>query len=110
AVKSLGGGAGACYLYVRRDMTKALEPRLTGWQAHARPFAFETGAIDYTESSMLSFAHGTPQIPAAVGAVASYEVIKSIGIDLIRARSLHLTQYLIDSASERVLSVNSETR
>jgi selenocysteine lyase/cysteine desulfurase len=59
---------------------------------------------------MLRFAHGTPPVPALVGAGAAYEVIKAIGIDLIRARSLHLTQYLIDSASERGLTVNSETR
>ena len=110
SVKWLCGGPGAGYLYVRPDLASSLEPRLTGWQAHARPFAFEPGAIDYTESSMLRFAHGTPPVPALVAAGASYEVIKSIGIDLIRARSLHLTQYLIDSASERGLTVNSETR
>ena len=110
SVKWLCGGPGAGYLYVRPDLAQTLEPRLTGWQAHARPFAFETGAIDYTEASMLRFAHGTPPVPALVGAGAAYEVIKSIGIDLIRARSLHLTQYLIDSASERGLTVNSETR
>ena len=110
SVKWLCGGPGAGYLYVRPDLARTLEPRLTGWQAHARPFAFEPGPIDYTESSMLRFAHGTPPVPALVGAGASYEVIKSIGIDLIRARSLHLTQYLIDSASERGLTVNSETR
>jgi kynureninase len=83
---------------------------LTGWQAHARPFAFEPGAIDYTESSMLRFAHGTPPVPALVAAAASYRVISEVGVDLIRARSLFLTQYLIDKSLERGLTVNSETR
>ena len=64
AVRWLCGGPGAGYLYVRPDLQDALEPRLTGWQAHARPFAFEPGAIDYVESSMLRYAHGTPAVPA----------------------------------------------
>jgi len=110
SVKWLCGGPGAGYLYVRPDLRDRLEPRLTGWQAHARPFAFETGAIDYAESSMLRYAHGTPAVPALVSAAASYRVIREIGADLIRARSLFLTQYLIDKAQERGLTVSSETR
>ncbi|MEO9005519.1 MAG: kynureninase, partial [Candidatus Dormibacter sp.] len=55
-------------------------------------------------------AHGTPAVPALVSAAASYRVIREIGIDLIRARSLFLTQYLIDMTRERGLTVNSETR
>jgi len=83
---------------------------LTGWQAHARPFAFEPGAIDYTDSSMLRFAHGTPPVPALLAAAASYRVIREVGVDLIRARSLYLTEHLIDTALERGLTVNSQTR
>jgi kynureninase len=110
SVKWLCGGPGAGYLYVRPDLRDRLEPRLTGWQAHARPFAFEPGAIDYAETSMLRYAHGTPAVPALVSAAASYLVIREIGADLIRARSLFLTQYLIDKAQERGLTVSSETR
>ncbi len=110
SVKWLCGGPGAGYLYVRPDLQDALQPRLTGWQAHARPFAFEPGAIDYVESSMLRYAHGTPAVPALVAAAASYRMIREVGVDLIRARSLFLTQYLIDKAQERGLAVNSETR
>jgi len=39
SVKWLCGGPGAAWLYVRPDLAAALEPALTGWQAHARPFA-----------------------------------------------------------------------
>ncbi len=59
---------------------------------------------------MLRYAHGTPAVPALVSAAASYLVIREIGADLIRARSLFLTQYLIDKAQERGLTVSSETR
>ena len=110
SVKWLCGGPGGGYLYVRPDLRDKLEPRLTGWQAHARPFAFEPGPIEYTTAGMLRFAHGTPAVPALVAAGAAYKVIREIGVDLIRARSLHLTQHLIDKAQERGLKVNSETR
>ena len=41
SVKWLCGGPGAAWLYVRPELAETLEPALTGWQAHARPFAFE---------------------------------------------------------------------
>ena len=41
SVKWLCGGPGRGWLYVRPDLAATLEPALTGWQAHARPFAFE---------------------------------------------------------------------
>ena len=41
SVKWLCGGPGNGWLYVRPDLAERLEPTFTGWQAHARPFAFE---------------------------------------------------------------------
>ena len=35
------GGPGNGWLYVRPDLAEGLEPTVTGWQAHAQPFAFE---------------------------------------------------------------------
>ena len=43
SVKWLCGGPGAGWLYVRPDLAEQLEPAFAGWQAHARPFAFEDG-------------------------------------------------------------------
>lgn len=110
SVKWLCAGPGAGYLYVRPDLRDQLQPRLTGWQAHARPFAFEPGPIDYTSASMLRYAHGTPAVPALIAACASFSLIASVGIEAIRERSLSLTQHLIDGALERGLEVASETR
>src|SRR3989442_624850 len=39
-IKWLCGGPACGYLYVRPDLLSRLEPRLTGWVAHAEPFAF----------------------------------------------------------------------
>src|SRR5256885_13735277 len=44
-LKWLCGGPGVAYLYVREDLRAKLRPALTGWIAHRRPFAFETGKI-----------------------------------------------------------------
>ena len=33
-LKWLCGGPGNCFLWIRPDLAKTLEPRLTGWQAH----------------------------------------------------------------------------
>src|SRR6201984_3944031 len=45
----LCGGPGVAYLYVRPDLGKKLQPKLTGWFAHQDPFAFEVGPIRYAE-------------------------------------------------------------
>src|SRR5438309_1515199 len=50
SVKWLCGGPGAAWLYVRPELAQRLEPALTGWQAHARPFAFEPRQ-DYAEGA-----------------------------------------------------------
>src|ERR1700746_3280984 len=38
SVKWLCGGPGNGWLYVRPDLSERLEPTVTGWQAHERPF------------------------------------------------------------------------
>jgi kynureninase len=40
-LKWLCGGPGGCFLYVAPHVSAELTPAFTGWQAHARPFAFE---------------------------------------------------------------------
>lgn len=99
SVKWLCGGPGAGYLYVRRDLWPALEPRFTGWMAHRRPFAFETAAIDYAEDSF-RFLNGTPAIPALYAARSGYEIIAEIGVERIREKSLRQTARLIELAEE----------
>lgn len=105
SVKWLCGGPGAGYLYVRRDLWPKLEPRFTGWMAHKRPFAFETGAIDYAEDSF-RFLNGTPAIPALYAASAGYEIVAEIGVQKICEKSLRQTARLIQLAEEAGFRVN----
>jgi kynureninase len=105
SVKWLCGGPGAGWLYVRPDLAATLEPALTGWQAHARPFAFEPEQ-DYAEGAW-RFLTGTPNVPALYAATAGYDVIEEVGVAPIRERSLELTTLLIELLDEAGFPVGS---
>ena len=105
SVKWLCGGPGAAWLYVRPDLAPTLEPALTGWQAHARPFAFEPEQ-DYAEGAW-RFLTGTPNVPALYAATAGYDVVEEVGVERIRRRSLEQTALLIELIDEAGLEVDS---
>jgi kynureninase len=106
SVKWLCGGPGAGYLYVRRDLWPALEPRLTGWMAHSNPFAFDPGPIDFAPDAF-RFLNGTPNIPGMYAAQSGYEIINEIGVANIRAKSIRQTSELIALAEEAGFPVKS---
>ncbi len=100
AIKWLCGGPGVAYLYVRPDLRAKLEPTFTGWFAHQRPFNFEVGPNVYRDD-IYRFLSGTPQIACFYGAEPGLDIIRQIGVERIRARSLQLTRYLLERARER---------
>jgi kynureninase len=106
SVKWLCGGPGAGYLYVRRDLWPSLEPRVTGWMAHRRPFDFDPGPIDFAGSAF-RFLQGTPNIPGLYAAQSGYEIINEVGVENIRAKSIRQTSMLIDLADKAGYRVNS---
>jgi len=105
SVKWLCGGPGAGWLYVRPDLASRLEPSLTGWQAHAQPFAFEPEQ-DYAEGAA-RFLTGTPNVPALYAATAGYDVIEEVGVARIRKRSMEQTELLIELLGEAGFEVDS---
>ena len=106
SVKWLCAGHGAGYLYVRPDLIGTLEPVATGWAAHAHPFEFAIGAIDYAPG-MQRFLNGTPNVPAMYSARAGYEIVREIGVPAIRAKSQRQTQRLIALADEEGFAVRT---
>ena len=94
SVKWLCGGPGAGWLYVRPDLAERLEPTFTGWQAHARPFAFEPEQ-DYAAGAA-RFLTGTPNVPALYAATAGYEAIEEVGVERIREHSKRQTALLVE--------------
>jgi len=105
SVKWLCGGPGNGWLYVRPDLIERLEPAYTGWQAHARPFAFEP-EMEYAEG-IARFLTGTPNVPALYAATPGYDLIEEIGVQRIRSNSVRQTQLLIELAEARGFEVRS---
>lgn len=106
SVKWLCGGPGAGYLYVRRDLWGQLQPAATGWQAHEQPFLFEGGPIKPADDAM-RFLNGTPNVPALYSARSGYEIVREIGVEKIRAKSLRQTQLLMERADEAGIPVRT---
>jgi len=105
SVKWLCGGPGNGWLYVRPDLIERLEPAYTGWQAHARPFAFEP-EMEYAEG-IARFLTGTPNVPALYAATPGYDLIEELGVQRIRENSVRQTQLLIELAEDRGFDVRS---
>jgi kynureninase len=105
-LKWLCGGPGVAYLYVREDLQAKLKPALTGWIAHQRPFAFETGAIDPRRDSF-RYLNGTPHIPALYACQPGLDILNAVGIAAIREKSMRMTARLVDGAKARGWRVNT---
>lgn len=104
--KWLCGGPGCAWIYVKPSLLERFHPAVTGWMAHARPFAFEEAPIVHAPS-MYRFGNGTPSIPAYVAAQAGHDFIATIGVEKIRERNVRLTDAIAQLALERGLTVNS---
>lgn len=105
-LKWLCGGPGGAWLYVRPDLLATLEPRFTGWVAHAEPFAFAPPPMRYAQGAY-RFMTGTPNVPALFAARAGPALIAEAGPQRIRAKSLRQTQRLIDAATAEGWTVNA---
>jgi kynureninase len=105
-LKWLCGGPGVAYLYVREDLRQRLQPALTGWMAHRRPFQFEPGAIDSRDDSY-RFLNGTPHIPALYACQPGLKIINNVGVQAIREKSQRMTARLSDGARSRGWLVNT---
>lgn len=96
-LKFLLGGPGVAFLYVRRDLQDRLHPRVTGWMAHADPFGFRLPPMEHAEG-IARFLHGTPAIPALRAAEPGLAIVREVGVEAIREKSLRLTRILLDHA------------
>jgi kynureninase len=99
ALKYLLGGPGLAFLYVRADISQTLEPTATGWFAQDDFFAFDNSKLDRATTAQ-RFAMGTPAPAAIYAAGAGLEIVHEVGVERIRERTLELTGYLIDAATD----------
>ena len=104
-LKWLCGGPGGCFLWASPEMSAAYAPALTGWMAHARPFAFEAD-MDYTTGAA-RWLGGTPSIPALYAATEGPRIVRRAGINAVRAKSIRQTSRLIELADALGYSVTA---
>ena len=104
-IKWLCGGPACGYLYVRPDLVPRLEPALTGWFAHADPFAFAPGPTRY-DAGVRRFAQGTANIPGLYACREGLRLVLEVGIEDIAAESRRRTALLVEGARERGWRVN----
>ncbi|NNE09636.1 MAG: aminotransferase class V-fold PLP-dependent enzyme [Gemmatimonadetes bacterium] len=105
-LKWLCGGPGNAFLYVRPDRARELKPRLTGWQSHEKPFAFDAGSFKRAEGAW-RFLTGTPTIATMRAAEAGLDIVHAVGMDSIRAKSLRLTRLILDRCEREGWPVKS---
>jgi kynureninase len=95
-LKWLCGGPGGIFMYARPDLLPKLTPRITGWFAHHHPFAFD---LDLElRDDIYRLANGTPAIASLYAVQPGIDVIRAVGVDAIRAKSIRQTQHILDLA------------
>ena len=98
-LKWLCGGPGGAFLYASPETTGRLSPAFTGWQAHSRPFAFESD-MHYAASAW-RWLNGTPPIPALFAAIEGPRIVRRAGIERVREKSVRQTSRLLELADAR---------
>lgn len=102
-LKWLCGGPGGCFTYASPSASERFAPALTGWQAHARPFAFD-GTMEYA-AGITRWLGGTPVVPALYAATDGPRILAEAGMTAIREKSIRQTSRLIQLADDRAYRV-----
>ncbi len=105
-LKWLCGGPGGVFMYVRPDLLKTLQPRMTGWFAHQRPFAFDLEHFELREDAF-RLANGTPGIASLYAIQPGIEIISQVGVENIREKSMRQTALIVALADAAGYAVNS---
>ncbi len=99
-LKWLCGGPGLSYLYVRSELTRSLEPRITGWFAAQNAFDFDIRDFRFHDDAR-RFEMGTPALPTVHTALGGQEIIDEVGIEVIANRNRDLTALLVEECQAR---------
>ncbi len=98
--KFLNGGPGApAFLFVAERLQAELEPVLTGWMGHARPFDFAT---DYAPApGIRRHLCGTPPILSLAALEAALELWREVDLSQVRRKSIALGELFIGLVEAR---------
>ncbi|MEU8825945.1 kynureninase [Streptomyces sp. NPDC048636] len=92
--KYLNGGPGSpAYLYVAQEHQPRFDSPLPGWNSHADPFGMDPA---YTPADgAVRGRVGTPEILSMLALEAALEVWDDVDIEVVRAKSLALTDFFL---------------
>lgn len=93
-LKWLCGGPGGVFMYVRPDLLPTLQPKITGWFAHQRPFDFDFEHFDLRDDAY-RLMNGTPGVASLYAIQPGVEIVAAAGVETIRAASTRRTAALI---------------
>jgi kynureninase len=105
-LKWMCGGPGGVFMYVRPDLLKTLQPKITGWFAHQTPFAFDVEHHILREDAY-RLANGTPGVASLYAIQPGIDIISQVGVDDIRAKSQRQTVLIIELADTAGYEVNT---
>jgi kynureninase len=99
--KYLNGGPGApAWLYINARHHAAADLPLTGWQGHVEPFALHQ---HYTPAEGIARGRiGTPPLLSMLALDAALDVFDDADLELVRAKSLALTDLVLRFAADRL--------
>jgi len=103
-LKEACGSSGNTFLYVREDLE--LTPRLTGWFGDAAPFEFRPDPEPHPDVRR-RFLGGTTNVASMYHAVEGVRILLDVGLDAVRAHSLHLTSRAIERADAANIPLRS---
>ena len=98
-IKWLGGGAGAGFLWLDKNIIDQFEPIDVGWFSHQNPFEFDINNFEYADNAS-RFWGGTPSVAPYVTASNSIKLLDEIGIPTIAEHNRNLTAKLLDNIAE----------
>ena len=103
--KYLNGGPGApAFIYVRKDLSDDINPILTGWLGHDKPFDFD---LEYRPARGVERMRvGTPPVLQMAALSAALEIWEHINIFELRSKSIALQELFIQQVEARVPGLN----
>ena len=93
--KYLNGGPGApAFIYVKQDLLDDVQPALSGWLGHEKPFDFD---LEYRPGDGIERMRvGTPPVIQMAALEAALDIWDDVDMDDVRTKSIELSTLFLD--------------
>lgn len=100
--KYLNGGPGSVAGMYMNKKHFGIQPGLAGWYSSKKDKQFDMEHILDVEESAGALQSGTPHVLSLAPIIGSLEIFAEVGIEKIRQKSLHITQYMTDLINQEL--------